>query len=143
MNKTAASLVMHGVIVVLLGLLVGFPYASAITEGWGAEAERAWRTAHLEGVLNGMLVIVLGAAAPLLELSGMQQRWFRLAALATGYGNVLAAALGAASGARGLAPGGPLANWLVFALFSVAIAGVLAALALALVGAHKAAARGA
>jgi cytochrome bd-type quinol oxidase subunit 2 len=137
MNRTASFLVLHGVIVVLLGLLVGFAYASAITDGWGAEAERAWRTAHLEGLLNGMLVMVLGAAAPRLRLSGAEERWFRLGALATGYGNVVAATLAAVSGSRGLAPGGPLANWAVFALFSVAIVGVLVALILAVRGAAR------
>ncbi len=137
-NRTASFLVLHGAVVVVLGLLVGFRYASAITEGWGAEAERAWRTAHLEGVLNGMLVIMLGAAAPHLRLSPLQERVFCLGALATGYGNVLAATIGALGGARGLAPGGPLANWLVFGGFTVAVVGVLAALALAIVGARNA-----
>lgn len=139
MNRTASFLVMHGGIVVLLGLVVGFGYASAITEGWGAEAERAWRTAHLEGLLNGMLVVLLGVVAPHLRLSGGEERWYRLGALATGYGNVVAATIGALSGSRGLAPGGPLANWAVFGLFSVAIVGVLAALGLAVLGAARAA----
>ena len=138
MNRTASFLVMHGLIVVLLGLLVGFPYASAVTGGWGAEAERAWLMAHLEGVLNGLLVIALGVAAPHLKLSGAQARWLRLGALAAGYGNIAAATLGAASGARGLVPGGPLANWTVYALFVIAIVGVLAALGIALMGARNA-----
>ena len=131
-GRTAAMLVLHGVIVIVLGLLVGFPYASAINEGWGAEAERAWRTAHLEGVLNGMLVVVLGAATPLLRFSGGEELWFRLGALTTGYGNVLAATLAATTRVRGLAPGGPLANWTVYALFTVAVIGVLVTLAIAL-----------
>ena len=124
-RRTAAALVMHGAIVILLGLLVGFAYANAITDGGGAEAERAWRTAHLEGLLNGMLVVLLGAASPQLTFEGSEERWFRLGAIATGYGNVLAAALAALAGVRGLAPGGPLANWAVFALFTLAVVGVL------------------
>jgi hypothetical protein len=136
-NRTAAALVMHGAIVILLGLLVGFGYASAITGGWGVEAERAWRTAHLEGLLNGMLVVLLGVATPHLTFSGRQERWFRLGALATGYGNVLAATLAALAGVRGLAPGGPLANWAVYALFTVAVVGVLAALVLAALAARR------
>ncbi|MBM4383308.1 MAG: hypothetical protein FJ091_08035 [Deltaproteobacteria bacterium] len=126
-KRTAATLVMHGLVVIFLGLLVGFPYASAINESWGAEAERAWRTAHLEGLLNGMLVVLLGAATPLLRFAGSEERWFRLGALATGYGNILAATLAAAAQVRGLAPGGPAANWLVYALFTIAVVGVLAA----------------
>jgi hypothetical protein len=119
---------MHGSVVILLGLLVGFPYASAINEGWGAEAERAWRTAHLEGLLNGMLVVLLGAVAPQLRFAGREESWFRWGALATGYGNVIAAALAASAGVRGLSAGGPLANWVVYGLFTAAVVGVLAAI---------------
>jgi len=142
-NRTASTLVLHGVIVILLGLAVGFPYASAITEGWGAEAERAWRTAHLEGVLNGMLVVVLGAAVPSLRFVGNEERWFRLGALTTGYGNVLAATVAASARVRGLAPGGPLANWMVYALFTVAVVGVLGTLVIALRASRRALAAGA
>ena len=143
MNRTASFLVMHGLIVVLLGLLVGFAYASAITGGWGAEAERAWRTAHLEGLLNGMLVVLLGVASPHLRFAGAQERWFRIGALATGYGNIAAASLAAVAGVRGLAPGGPLANWTVYALFMLAVAGVLGAIVLAVLGARRALTRAA
>ncbi len=78
------------------------------------------------------------AASPQLKWLGSEERWFRIGALATGYGNVIAGTIGAAFGARGLAPGGPLANWTVFALFSVAIVGVFLALALAIRGALRA-----
>jgi hypothetical protein len=137
-NRTASALVMHGAIVVGIGLGVGFPYASAITGGWGAEAERAWRTAHLEGLLNGMLVVLLGVAVPHLALRPREEQWLRWGGLATGYGNVIAASLGAATGVRGLAPGGPLANFAVFALFTIAIVGVVAAVALLVLGARRA-----
>ena len=136
--NTGSQLVKHGMLVIVLGLAVGFPYASAITEGWGAEAERAWRTAHLEGLLNGMLVLALGAATPLLRFAGAEERWFRRGALATGYGNVIAATLAAIAGERGLAPGGPLANGVVFGLFTLAIVGVLAALGIAVRAAARA-----
>jgi hypothetical protein len=137
-SRTATALVMHGLVVILLGLLVGFPYASAINEGWGGDAERAWRTAHLEGLLNGMLVVLLGVATPLLRFAGNEERWFRLGALVTGYGNILAAALAAAAKVRGLEPGGPAANWVVYALFTAAVVGVLAALILGLRAARRA-----
>jgi hypothetical protein len=39
---------------------------------------------------------------------------------------------------RGLAPGAPLANWTVYALFLLAVAGVLGALVLAVLGARRA-----
>jgi hypothetical protein len=85
-----------------------------------------------------MLVVVLGAATPLLRFSGGEERWFRLGALATGYGNILAATLAATTGVRGLVPRGPLANWIVYLLFTVAVIGVLATLVIALRAAHRA-----
>jgi hypothetical protein len=138
-RRTGASLVLHGAIVIALGLAVGFGYASAITGGWGVEAERAWRTAHLEGLLNGLLVLALGTAVPLLRFAGSEERWYRLGALAAGYGNTVAAAIGALARVRGLAPGGPLANWIVYTLFLVAIVGVGVALAVAMRAAARAA----
>jgi hypothetical protein len=140
-QKTASMLVLHGVIVILLGLLAGFPYATAITGAEGAEAERAWRTAHLEGLLNGMLVVVLGAASQVLRFAGGEEKWFRLGALVTGYGNVIAASLAALAGVRGLAPGGPLANWVVYALFMIAVVAVLGTLGIGVRAAARVAAR--
>jgi hypothetical protein len=137
-NRTAATLVLHGVIVIALGLVAGFPYATAVTSGADAETVRAWRMAHLEGLLNGMLVVALGAATPLLQLRAAQERWLRVGALAAGYGNVLAASLGAATRVRGLVPEGPLANWIVYVGFVVAIGGVVLALAIAALGAKRA-----
>lgn len=137
-NRSARTLVLHGIAVIALGLLAGFPYATAVTGGADGETVRAWRMAHLEGLLNGMLVVALGAATPLLRLGDAQLRWLRIGALAAGYGNVLAASLGAATRARGLVPEGPLANWIVYVGFVVAIVGVVLALAIAALGAKRA-----
>ena len=136
--RLQSSLVGHGLAVVVLGLLVGFPYASVISGGM-AGSERAWRMAHLEGVLNGLLLVAIGAAGDSIALAPGRAKWLHRALVITAYGNVAGAVLGAATGERGLSPAGPLANFLVFALFSAAIVAVFVALGLAAAGAFRAA----
>lgn len=135
--KLRARMVLHGVIVIGLGLVAGIPYASAIASG-EAELVRAWRMAHLEGVLNGLVAIAFAAAGGVLVLSPRQQRILALSVVGMAYGNVVASVLGAATGNRGLAPGGSLANTAVYLLFLAAVVGIVVALALAGIGARRA-----
>lgn len=137
-SKLRARVVLHGVIVMGLGLLAGIPYASAIASG-EAEPVRAWRMAHLEGVLNGLVAIALAAAGGLLVLSPGKQRLLAFSVVGMAYGNVVGSALGAATGNRGLAPGGSLVNTVVYLLFVAAVLGIVVALALAGIGAWRAA----
>jgi hypothetical protein len=130
-------MVFHGAIVVMLGLLAGFPHAFVVT-GQLAGEERAWRMAHLEGLLNGMLVMLTAAVAGSLDLTATQQRWLAWSLVAAAYGNVVASVLGASAGVRGLALTGPPANAVMNLLFWVAIAGILAGVALVIVGARNA-----
>jgi hypothetical protein len=128
-------LVFHGAIVVLLGLLLGFPFGFVIL-GTLPGSERAWRMAHLEGLLNGLLVIGVAAVAPSLRLGGRQGALLFWSLIVTAYGNTVAAALGATFGVRGLAPGGPVINTVVYVLFMVAVATVAIALGLVAAGAR-------
>ncbi len=136
--KLRARIVLHGVIVIALGLLAGIPYASAIASGQ-AEPLRAWRMAHLEGVLNGLVAIALAAAGGVLVLNPRQQRLLAVSVVGMAYGNVVASILGAATGNRGLSPGGPPVNTAVYLLFVASILGIVVALVLAGIGARRAA----
>jgi hypothetical protein len=99
--------------------------------------------AHLEGVLNGLVLVGFGAAGGLLLVSARAARGLRAGLLVAGYGNVVAACIAAAAGVRGLAPECPAANLVVFALFTAAILGIFAALGIGIVGAWRRAARAA
>ncbi len=132
------KMVLHGVMVIVIGLLAGFFWTFVL---WGMMdgSERQWRMAHLEGILNGLLVLALAAFSERFRLS---PRWHaRLAWLLilTAYGNVLASILGAWWGVRGLNPFSPLTNTVVFLLFAVALVTVLVALVVALIGIRRAA----
>lgn len=136
-TRLRARMVFHGAVVVMLGLLAGFPHAFVLT-GQIAGEERAWRMAHLEGLLNGMLVMIAAAVAGSLALSPRQHAWLVWSLVAAAYGNVVASVLGATFGVRGLAFAGPPANAIMNLLFWVAIAGVLVGVALLIVGARNA-----
>lgn len=136
-TRLRARMVFHGAVVVMLGLLTGFPHAFVLT-GQIAGEERAWRMAHLEGLLNGMLVMLAAAVASALVLSPRQHAWLVWSLVAAAYGNVVASVLGATFGVRGLALAGPPANAIMNLLFWVAIAGVLVGVALLIVGARNA-----
>jgi len=129
-------MVFHGVVVLLLGLVAGFPYALVISGDLPGEVG-AWRMAHLEGVLNGLLVVGVAAAGGLITLAQRQQRWLEVSLVFAAYANVVAAVIGASFGVRGLQPTGPFSNFVVFALFTLAVVAVLFGLGLAAVGARR------
>lgn len=135
-----ARLVQHGAIVILIGLLAGFPYAFVVT-GQMAGEERAWRMAHMEGLLNGMLALLAAGVWDALVLSAGQRRWLALSLLVAAYGNVIASILGASFGVRGLTLGGSVVNSLVYLLFVIAIAGVIAGVGLLALGGARGAVR--
>jgi hypothetical protein len=136
-GRLRARMVFHGAVVVMLGLLAGFPHAFVLT-GQIAGEERAWRMAHLEGLLNGFVVLIAAAVADWLALSPRQHGWLVWSLVAAAYGNVIASVLGATFGVRGLALVPPVANIVMNLLFWVAIAGILAGVGLMILGARNA-----
>jgi uncharacterized membrane protein len=128
---------LHGVIAIVLGLLAGFPYAQVIAGAMAGE-ERAWRMAHLEGVLNGLLVLGVAGVAPGFALSRRQHALLAWSLVGAGYANVVASVIGAWTGQRGLALADSPANNLVFVLFVAAIVAVFVGLAFAALGALRA-----
>lgn len=116
-------LAFHGAIAIVLGLLAGFPFALVILGQMSGDL-RAWRMAHLEGVLNGMLLWAAAGVAPVLRLSQRSQNVLLWSLVVVAYGNTVASILGAAAGERGLEPGGNLANMTVYLLFMVAVVAI-------------------
>jgi hypothetical protein len=128
-------LVLHAIIIIFLGLLAGFPFATAISSGT-AENVRAWRMAHMEGVLNGLLMLAIAGVGSSIVLEGRKQAIVFWSLIITGYGNIGASIIGASTGFRGLEPAGPAANWVVFILFMLGIVAVIVAMGLVGYGAR-------
>jgi hypothetical protein len=137
MNDDARRrLAFHGSIAILLGLLAGFPFAFVIL-GQMAGDLRAWRMAHLEGVLNGLMLWAVAGFGGVLRLGDGAQRALVWALVVTAYGNSIAAIVGAMAGERGLEPGGNLANMTVYLLFMVALVAVFVVVGAVATGARR------
>lgn len=128
-------MIVHGTVVLLVGLLAGFPFLFAIVRKAEPRRVDAWRAAHTGLSGTGVMAVAMGVALQLWQASGT------LAVVATAgivigaYGIALAMTLAAITGARGLAAGGPASNWIVYASYMTGVpatmAGTVAFLALA------------
>lgn len=60
LSKTQSRLALHASLVMLLGLLggIGFSYAAAVSDT-SSELYRVWRFVHLEGVMNGIMMLAV------------------------------------------------------------------------------------
>jgi hypothetical protein len=151
-SRLQSVLVAHGALVFLVGMVAGFPFALLVQHGLETSPPgtsplppvpgdvRGWRMAHLEGILNGVLLIAVGAVLPRLSLSARAQTVLAWSLLVTAWGNMVASVIGPLFGGRGLALGGGIANDLMFVLFTVAVVTVIVAMALVARGAFRAAA---
>lgn len=129
METANRRLMWHGMLLFLLGLLTGFaePHLTNVRMGL---------TAHLEGVMNGILLLALGAIWPHVRLSRGAQAAAFWTALYSAYANwfftLLAAIFGTGALSPITAPGLKAQPWqesLVTAgLMSVGIAVVLSTL---------------
>jgi hypothetical protein len=138
-ERDQRTLVRHGAIVFLLGMAAGFPFAFEILgrfELWPLPSidfdmpgdYRGWRMAHLEGALNGMLLISVAAVGPHLKLGPLAAAWVTKGLLVCAWGNITASWIGPLSQTRGLSFDGFSWNSLVYGLFVAAIVGVVGAM---------------
>lgn len=129
--ECARGLMAHGMALLLAGLLTGLVLQLLTNPRMGLAA-------HLEGVLNGIFLLALGAAWPQARLSPRGTRVAYRTALAGTWGNWAVTLLAAGLGTRALTPlagaGFGAARWqesLVAAGF-VAVAGALVTAAIVL-----------
>ena len=132
-NHARSRLIFHGSVVFLLGMLAGFPFAFVLlaevngTDTWIPGTVRAWRMAHLEGALNGMLLILVAAASGHLPIGAKGEKVIVYGLVLSAWGNIIASINSALTGGRGLEFNGLTANSLTYVLFMAAIFAVLAA----------------
>jgi hydroxylaminobenzene mutase len=87
----------HGMCLFLLGLLTGFAEQHFANIRMGLAA-------HLEGVMNGIFLLALGAAWPEVRLSSLSNAIAYWTALCGTYGNWFVTVLAAAFGTAALSP---------------------------------------
>ena len=97
MEETDRRMMWHGMFLFLLGLVTGFAEQHFVNTRMGLAA-------HLEGVLNGILLVALGAAWTGVRLSPLPKAFAYWTALCGTYGNWLVTTLAAVFGTAALSP---------------------------------------
>jgi hypothetical protein len=126
----------HGGLVLLFGFAAGFGflfYLLGSVELWPIPGkiavqlpgtDKAWRMTHMEGVLGGVLLWLMAAILPAMDLSVQQARRVARAVVLTAWAFPIASLFDALfKDSRGLRFGGPVTNLVPFFLF---YAGILA-----------------
>jgi hypothetical protein len=101
MEPAAAHLLLHGAIILTIGLLDGAPYGWAIGKK-DEELIRAWKLAHLSLSLGGVTLIAVASAISQLGGSGWLHWGIAGSFISSGYGFTLAMNLEPFVRARGL-----------------------------------------
>lgn len=137
-KRLTGLLIANGALILLAGYMSGWPFAAVVgAEVSGAVSAipgtvRAWKMAHLEGVLNGMLMIAVAAVAMQLTLTIRLQKVIFWGLVVAGWTNVVASNVSALTGGRGTGLTGLDWNTFNFVVFMAGIIGAFAA-AIALV----------
>jgi len=131
-------LIGHGALVMLLGFVFGFGFLFFLIgriELWPIPGAvdvqlpgslKAWRMAHLEGVINGLILWILAAILPLIPAPERRLKTIATASIITAWTFPIASVLDALfPDSRGLAFGGPPTNLIAFFLFYVGVLAVI------------------
>jgi len=137
-DRGQTQLLLHGAIVLFIGLLCGIPFAVAAGNAWGEEAVRAWRVAHTGGAAVGLMLLAIGAVLPRLVLGNRAAASLAWSLVASGYSFTLGVLVAATAGVRGLQAAGPAPNWVVFVSYAVGTVGAILGVVLLIVGAAAA-----
>jgi hypothetical protein len=130
------QIVLHGSILLLVGMLAGIPLTEAVT------SERAEATAHVWGVVHdtfllfGVWLVALGAVWQRLVLGGRAASVLLWSLVASVYLSTVVMIASAATGVPGLVPSGSAFQRILFAGFAVAFVGFLITAVLMVRGAH-------
>jgi hypothetical protein len=113
-DSYCALLLFSGSVVLLIGLLAGFPYGRAITRQALEPVVRAWRLAHSSLTIGGTTSLATGAVLPWLQAGGWERPVIAWSFVLSGLAFSIALPYGAWKGHRGLVAEGPFDNWVVY-----------------------------
>ena len=125
MNEFALQLIFHGSIILLLGLLAGFPYARVILKKREENIIHAWRIAHQSLPIGAILLFTLAFFVAFLDVTNATKWTLSILFIVSAYAFAFALYLGPIVGQRGLTSRGPLSGKVVY---SGNIIGVLTSL---------------
>jgi len=135
-NRDRVRVIFHGGVVLLVGLLCGYPaVAEAVA---GDESMRLWHTAHEGLMMAGILLFAVSSVLPSLALGRREASGLFWSLLATAYGLTTGLVLQGIIGAGAFGPGRSPATMIAFAGNATGIFGSMVAAALTVMGAWSA-----
>lgn len=136
MSSDRPRLIFHGAIVLLVGLLCGYP---TVAESLGGdESVRLWHTAHEALIMMGIWILAMSSVLPALVLARRESAGLVWSLLAMGYGFMIALVIGGVTGTTSFEPGHTVASMTAFTGSAVGILGALLATGLTITGARAA-----
>ena len=125
------QLVLHGAIIVLIGLLSG--YAAVFEEV--SRSGRTWQAAHAALLLTGVWLIATAAVLPLLDLPQRERTALLVSLTGGAYSFMTAVLIQAATGVRAISPDVRGISLVAFAANLLAVLGTILAASLTILGA--------
>lgn len=106
----------HGLCVLFIGLIAGLPLAFSLLQAvtlwplpvWNiqiAGSPRGWASAHVGGILNGVMICAIAMLASRLAVQGRALKWVCFGMIATGWCNTIFYWAGNLAANRGLSVG--------------------------------------
>jgi hypothetical protein len=119
------QLILHGAIILLLGLICGAPLGSSVVRRKSEETIRAWRVAHSSLVMGGILLLALAGVVSHLQLATWALHVFVWSSIGASYAFAIVLPAGATVGHRGLSLTGPSLNRLLYLGNMLGVMGLL------------------
>ena len=132
--ETQRRLVLHGSMVLLVGVFCGIPSVVEVSTG----SSRMWQGAHAALLLLGVWLLATAAILPLLLLEAREAAGLRWSLLLMAYSFMVAVIVQALTGVRALGPDPSPLNMLAFAANLLAVLGTFLSASLTAMGAWNA-----
>ena len=116
---------LHGAVVLFVGLLCGAPMGSAIARNKPEPTVRGWRVAHSSLVAGGILLLAIAGVVSRLALPPAALVALVASFIAGSYAFCISLPLGAHLGVRGLSRDGSVLGGFVYVTNIVGVAGLL------------------
>lgn len=147
-TKQRASLVCHGMMVVLFGFFGGMAWIMVLGEHlhlWPLppieanlpDTKELWRNAHTGPITNGIFAIAIAGIGPLLSLSKKSARALHISAIVMIWFNTIGYQVSPFTTNRGLNPTGGVIDSLCYFSFYIAVFGAFVTVIISLMGAYK------
>ncbi len=135
-------LIGHGALLIFVGGVIGFGFLFFLIGKialWPIPGEieiempgtyDAWRMAHMEGITNGLLLLLTAGLLPVFPFSPKALKRIAWSVIIIGWTIVIASAMDPLfPDSRGLEFGGPVTNNIAFFLFYIGVVGVMVLMA--------------